>query len=209
MFKVEIRGDSVHIDGYVNAVERESKVLHDERGQFVEKVKAGAFQRAIDRAQARNESVRVLLNHDYMRELTSTNEASTKLFEDSIGLRCQCDIRDAEVIKKAREHKLRGWSFGFYALTEGRENIKGMDHRELRDIELMEVSLLDDTKVPAYDGTSVEVRDFVETREFEDEKEFLEEENKEQRAEALEEIQGSSEVDLHDYELRFNATRMA
>ena len=144
-----------------------------------------------------------------MRELTSTNEASTKLFEDSIGLRCQCDIRDAEVIKKAREHKLCGWSFGFYALTEGRENIKGMDHRELRDIELMEVSLLDDTKVPAYDGTSVEVRDFVETREFEDEKEFLEEENKEQRAEALEEIQGSGEVDLHDYELRFNATRMA
>jgi translation initiation factor IF-3 len=55
----------------------------------------------------------------------------------------------------------------------------------------------------------VEVRDFVETREFEDEKEFLEEENKEQRAEALEEIQGSGEVDLHDYELRFNATRMA
>ena len=36
MFKVEIRGDSVHIDGYVNAVERESKVLHDEHGQFVE-----------------------------------------------------------------------------------------------------------------------------------------------------------------------------
>ena len=47
MFKVEIRNDSVHIDGYVNAVERDSKVLRDDRGEFIEKVKAGAFQSVI------------------------------------------------------------------------------------------------------------------------------------------------------------------
>lgn len=206
MFRVEIRDNVVHIDGYVNAVERESKVLHDNNGDFVEKVQAGAFQRAIDRAKSRNQQISVLLNHDYMRELTSTGEASTKLFEDAIGLRCQCEIRDAEVVEKARNQKLRGWSFGFWALTEARENIKGMDHRELRDIELYEVSLLDDTRTPAYDGTSVEVRDFVETRDFEDETQFVEEE-KEQ--ETVENMETPKEVDLYEYENRFNATRMA
>jgi len=206
MFRVEIRDNAVHIDGYVNAVERDSKVLHDEKGDFIEKVKAGAFQRAIDRAKGRNECVRVLLNHDYMRELTNTDETTTKLFEDNIGLRCQCEIRDAEVVAKAKEQKLVGWSFGFYPLVDSRENDKGIDRRELREIELYEVSLLDDTRVPAYDGTSVEVRDFVETRDFEDEKEFVE---AEKRQEALEGKKKPEEVDLHEYELRFNATRMA
>ena len=206
MFRVEIRENSIHIDGYVNAVERDSKVLRDEKGQFIEKVKAGAFQRALDRAKNRNECVRVLLNHDYMRELTSTDDATTKLFEDNIGLRCQCEIRDAEVVAKAKEQKLVGWSFGFWPIVDSRENDGGIDRRELREIELYEVSLLDDTRVPAYDGTSVEVRDYVETRDFEDEKEFVE---TEERQETLEDPEEKKEVDLHDYELRFNATRMA
>lgn len=206
MFRVEIRDDVVHIDGYVNAVERDSKVLHDDKGDFIERVQAGAFQRAIDRARGRNDCVRVLLNHDYMRELTNTDDTTTKLFEDAIGLRCQCEIRDAEVVAKAREQKLVGWSFGFYPLVDSRENDKGVDRRELREIELYEVSLLDDTRVPAYNGTSVEVRDFVETRDFEDEKEFVE---TEKREETLEDKENPKEVDLHEYEYRFNATRMA
>lgn len=103
MFRVEIRDDVVHIDGYVNAVERDSKVMRDDKGQFVEKVSAGAFQRAIDRAKSKNQPIRVLLNHDYNRELTNTEAATTKLFEDSIGLRCQCEVRDADVVEKARK----------------------------------------------------------------------------------------------------------
>lgn len=47
MMKIEIRADSVVIDGYVNAVERDSKVLHNAKGPFVEKIKAGAFKRAV------------------------------------------------------------------------------------------------------------------------------------------------------------------
>lgn len=202
MFRVEIRDDVVHIDGYVNAVERDSKVLRDEQGQFIERVKAGTFQRAIERAKSRNACVRVLLNHDYGRELTSTDEATTKLFEDNIGLRCQCEIRDAEVVQKAKKKKLNGWSFGFYPIVAPRAHDNGIDRRELQEIDLLEVSLLDDTRVPAYDGTSVEVRDFMELRDFEDEKEFVE-------IEKREEEQDPEPVDLHEYELRFNATRMA
>lgn len=168
--KIEIRADSVVIDGYVNAVERESKVLHNREGKFVEKIKAGAFQRSLDRAKRTGSDVKVLLNHNYSRELTSTRDASTKLYEDSIGLRCRCEIRDAEVIKKAREGKLVGWSFGFLPIRDSWDKEGDVSHRELRELELKEVSILDDSKVPAYDGTSIETRDddLIETREMED-----------------------------------------
>ena len=68
----------------------------------------GTFQRAIDRA----DEVKILLNHDYSRNLGST-KTNLKLYEDNIGLRAIAEITDAEVIQKAKEGKLRGWSFGF------------------------------------------------------------------------------------------------
>lgn len=168
--KVEIREDSVLIDGYVNAVERDSKVLHNAKGPFVEKIKAGAFQRSLDRAKRTGYNVKVLLNHDYSKELTSTRDATTKIYEDNIGLRCKCEIRDADVVKKAREGKLTGWSFGFLPIRDSWEMENEMSHRELRELELKEVSILDDRKVPAYSGTSIETRDddLIEVRAMED-----------------------------------------
>ena len=52
--KIEIRSDSVHISGYVNAVERDSRVLppamaSEATRDFVEQVVSGAFSRAISR----------------------------------------------------------------------------------------------------------------------------------------------------------------
>ena len=85
VMRIEIRDDCIMIDGYVNAVERESKVLRNRSGTFVEKIKAGAFGRALDRAKRTSSEVRVLLNHNYERELTSTKDATTKIFEDAIG----------------------------------------------------------------------------------------------------------------------------
>lgn len=169
--RIEIRADTVVIDGYVNAVERESKVISDRSGTFVEKIRAGAFQRALDRAKATGYDVKVLLNHDYKRQLTSANEKSTSIREDSIGLRCKCEIRDAEVVEKARTGKLVGWSFGFIPIREKREHVEGseVDRREIRELELKEISILDDTKEPAYNGTSIETReDMIELRMMED-----------------------------------------
>lgn len=162
--KVEIRNDSVLIDGYVNAVERKSKVLRDAKGQFVETIKAGVFQRALERAK----EVKVLLNHNYDRELTSTKESTTSLVEDAIGLRCRCEIRDAEVVEKAKSGKLVGWSFGFICLKEDRTEGE-IDEREVRELELREVSILDDTKTPAYNATTIETREEeIEVRLFDD-----------------------------------------
>jgi hypothetical protein len=190
------------IDGYVNAVERESKVLRNRSGTFVEKIKAGAFGRALDRAKRTSSEVRVLLNHNYERELTSTRDAKTKIFEDAIGLRCQCEIRDAEVIQKARDKKLRGWSFGFTALrdnwTKG-ENEQN-SHREVRELDLKEVSILDDTKIPAYDGTSIEMRDedgedLIEFRAFDEDVEVEDKTTPEERS-----------FDNHEFENRYLST---
>ena len=50
---VEVRGESVVISGYVNAVERFSKPitskLRDKMQTFIERIKAGAFKTALKR----------------------------------------------------------------------------------------------------------------------------------------------------------------
>lgn len=154
--KVEVRNNKIIIDGYVNAVERESKVLYDTRGEFIEKIKAGVFQRALERA----DNVRVLLDHDKDRELADTKSGKAKLYEDNIGLRAIVEIEDSEVIDKAKNNKLRGWSFGFLCNKEDRKtNEEGIEERVVRDLDLLEVSIIDDRKYPAYIGTSIEMRD--------------------------------------------------
>lgn len=203
--KVEIRDDVVLIDGYVNAVERDSKVLRDASGSFIEKIKAGVFQRALERAKRTSYDVKVLLNHDYERELTSTKDTTTKIFEDAIGLRCKCEIRDAEVVQKAREGKLVGWSFGFIPIKQDwKDEESEIRHRELRELELKEVSILDNSKIPAYNGTSIETRseqieDIIEIRMTNDEVEV------EDLTEVREEPQP---FDNSEWENRYMATRV-
>lgn len=154
--KVEVRNDKIIIDGYVNAVERESKVLYDTRGEFIEKIRAGVFQRALEKA----DNVKVLLDHEKDRELADTKSGKAKLYEDNIGLRAIVEIDDTEVIEKARNNKLRGWSFGFLCNKEDRKtNEDGIEERVVRDLDLLEVSIIDDKKYPAYIGTSIEMRD--------------------------------------------------
>ena len=154
--RVEVRNNRIIIDGYVNAVERASKILYDTRGQFIERIRSGVFQKALERA----DNVRVLLDHEQDRELADTKSGKAKLYEDNIGLRAIVEIEDPEVIQKAKENKLRGWSFGFLCNKEDRTtNEDGIEERVVRDLDLLEVSNIDDKKYPAYIGTSIEMRD--------------------------------------------------
>jgi HK97 family phage prohead protease len=156
MMRVQVRNGKVIIDGYVNAVERDSKVLYDNRGKFIEKIRAGTFQKALERT----DNVDVLLNHEKERKLADTKSGKAKIYEDSIGLRAIVEIDDSEVISKAKENKLRGWSFGFICNKEDRKlNEAGIEERTVRDLDLFEVSIIDDRKTPAYIGTSIELRD--------------------------------------------------
>ena len=155
---IEVRNDSVVISGYVTSVERWSKPLLANCGgviqRCIEKIKAGAFSTALKR----NSNVKVLLNHNKNRELANTLDGTAKLEEDNIGLRAEVTITDAEVVEKAKKNKLVGWSFGFYGNSVAIGNENGMATRTVSDMDLMEVSVLDDTKSPAYYGTSLETR---------------------------------------------------
>ena len=152
---IRIRADSVEIDGYVNAVERKSKPLWSRMGQFIERICKGAFARALKR----NDDVKILLNHDPSRVLGSTKQGNLELEEDNIGLRARATITDPEVVRKARQGDLVGWSFGFYDReVEQRKDEDGMPLRNVKDLDLEEVSLLDRSTTPAYDGTLVMVR---------------------------------------------------
>lgn len=152
--RIEIRNDKVIIDGYVNAVARDSRPLRDKSGnRYIEQIVPGTFKRAL----SQNE-VKLLLNHDEARELGST-ETNLTLREDAIGLRATAEIDDAEVIQDARDGKLRGWSFGFYERGATEEELpSGMKRRYVEDMKLVEVSIINQKKIPCYEATSIETR---------------------------------------------------
>jgi HK97 family phage prohead protease len=155
MMEIRIKGDSVEVEGYVNAIERKSKPLWSRMGQFVERICKGAFKRALDR----NDNVRILLNHDESRDLGGTKDGNLELTEDNIGLHARATITDADVVEKAKNGDLVGWSFGFQDRdVENKRDEDGFPLRDVKDLDLYEVSLLDRSKTPAYDGTLVCVR---------------------------------------------------
>ena len=153
--KIEVRSDHVSISGYVNAAERDSRIMKTERGPFVEQVRSGVWQDAI----RKNNNIALLLNHDWNKKLGSTMD-NLKLKEDSIGLYAEARVYDRDVIEKAQNDRLVGWSFGFNTQKDSwSKNDNEIDRRYLEEIELVEVSILDNTRTPAYFGTSLESRE--------------------------------------------------
>ena len=152
---IEIREDKAIITGYVNAVERLSKPLIIKNKKVREKMQAGVFARALSKA----DNVQVLLNHDKNKVLANTNDNTATLNEDNIGLRAEVIVSDAETVQKAKDGKLVGWSFGFCCNAEERGEENGQETRTVTDLDLIEVSILDNTKSPAYSGTSIETRE--------------------------------------------------
>lgn len=151
--KVEIRSESVEISGYVNAVGRESRPLRRaDGGYFTEIIQPGTFARALMRGKRE-----MLLNHDQNRVIGTEGDNLT-LTEDAVGLFARATITDAEVMEKARNGELRGWSFGFVPIKQRHEERNGMQLRTLEEIELHEVSIIDKRMTPAYVATSVFTR---------------------------------------------------
>lgn len=194
--KVNVRADSVEIEGYVNAIERNSKPLKSRIGQFIERICKGAFKKALKR----NDDVHILLNHDWNRDLGSTKKGNLELTEDNIGLHARACITDKDVIQKARNNDLVGWSFGFQDREVDNSTYDGMPYRAVKDLDLFEVSLLDRTKSPAYDGTLVTARaeteeihfrgeDFIDDVDLSIEEEPKEENQEVQQEEKREEIE--------------------
>lgn len=186
--RIEIRADSVVIEGYVNAVARDSRPIRDRKTgkRFVEQIVPGVFERALKR-----NDVDLLLNHDTSRSLGST-QTNLQLTEDSIGLKARAEVTDPEVMQKAKDKKLRGWSFGFYERDASEEDLpNGLQRRYVEDMILKEVSIIDERKMPVYEGTSIETRAAGE--------EILTPEPLEIRADYIEVETQKNQVDLSKY----------
>lgn len=154
ILKIELRNNMIHVSGYVNAVERESRVLHDSSGEFVEVMKEGVFRKSLER----NSDVGLMFNHT--RSLQPDNMT---LIEDSIGLKIDADVSDPEVIQNAKDGKLTGFSFGFRCLQSDFEERDGLPRlRNVTDIDLIEVSILN--CMPAYRATEIDTRGLIEQR---------------------------------------------
>ena len=195
--KIEIRADNTAlITGYVNVVGRESRVLRDASGPFVEVVQPGTFRKALEK-----HPVGLMFNH---RQALGSTDDILDLKEDNIGLYARALVSDADIVEKAKAGELTGWSFGFFKNDDGwKTKEDGMRIRTLKDIDLSEVSILDMT--PAYIATSIEMRGEQESlKEFRNVGELVEvvvekrEERTEPAPEAPEKEKKEDVVDMAD-----------
>ena len=76
-----------------------------------------------------------------------------------IGLRAHLETDDEEVVRLAKEKRLRGWSFNIKNPVETRAEREGdLPLRTITDFDISEVSLVSDKMRPWYDSTTVETR---------------------------------------------------
>ena len=156
--RAELRADGLHISGYVNVPGRESRPVMTPHGRVIEVIEQRAFAKAIERA----ENINMLLDHDPLRILASTQAGTLNVKEDAVGLRAESVITDPEVIDGAKAGKLRGWSFNIRNPKDTLEQrAEGLPVRHITDLDMDEVTLVMH-KVPVYSSTSIEVRADIE-----------------------------------------------
>lgn len=163
----KLENNKLHIRGYVNITDKCSRVLRENNLAFKEKVEPNCFKRAINKA----DDVLFLLNHDMDKKLGSLKERNLTLKEDNIGLYIDAEVENEELLNLYENGGFSGFSYGFRTLKDSLTEENGVNIRTLKDIDLIEVSILDSKETPAYYGTlltSIEKRnlDDIEKRNF-------------------------------------------
>ena len=137
------------LTGYVARFGVEARI-----GSFSETIAPGAFRASI----ASGRDILALADHDAAKVLGRTRSGTLQLAEDADGLRFELRVPDTQagrdLITLAERGDLGGCSFGF-TVPQGGDAWNG-DHRELRAVELHEVSIVQSW--PAYEGTEVALR---------------------------------------------------
>lgn len=153
--RIEVRSDNtVHIEGYVNAVERESRPVMTPHGMVNELIESGVFKRALDTGG----NITMMVDHDPNRVLADTAGGTLKLKEDAIGLRADTVFTDEKVLAAAKAGKIKGWSFGMKGVKDTIEERSGkLNLRRIHELTLDHVTLVID-QTPCYSATSVEMR---------------------------------------------------
>lgn len=143
-------GDGMSFAGYAAVFNSESVDMG-----FRETIAPGAFTRTLG---SRN-NVRMLMNHNPEKVLGSTRSGTLRLSEDGHGLRADATLppttvgRDLSVLMQRGD--VDSMSFGFTVPSGGDSWSEDGKRRELREINLFEVSVV---TFPAYEATSAQVR---------------------------------------------------
>lgn len=151
--KLDYNSEQRKLGGYINVVERASETLYSkQRGKwFKETIKAGTFTRALQK----NDSIPMLLEHDWDRQIAHTANGTLELREDAIGLRFDA-IVDEDTFNEIQRRNITSCSFGMKVNEQEFESINPkMEKRYISNIDLFEVSLVAN---PAYVGSLVEQR---------------------------------------------------
>ena len=151
--KLDYNSEQRKLGGYINVVERASETLYSkQRGKwFKETIKAGTFTRALQK----NDSIPMLLEHDWDKQIAHTADGTLELREDAIGLRFDA-IVDEDTFNEIQRRNITSCSFGMKVNEQEFESINPkMEKRYISNIDLFEVSLVAN---PAYVGSLVEQR---------------------------------------------------
>lgn len=124
-------------------------------GRFTETVRRGAFTAHL----AGTAETWLLAHHDFTAPLGRTGNRSLILSEDDIGLAFEATLPETraadEVLTLTRAGILTGASFAFRVPAGGDVWSNGRERRELRQIDLVEISAV---TVPAYPDAKISAR---------------------------------------------------
>ena len=145
----ELRQAGRRLEGYASVFNAETRI-----GSFTEVVRPGAFAGSLGSGR----DILGLADHDYGRLLGRTSSGTLRLVEDTRGLAFDLALPDTglgrDMLALAERGDLGGASFAFRPVTEIWSAAR--DRRELRSVELVEISIV--SSFPAYAGTSVAAR---------------------------------------------------
>jgi uncharacterized protein len=146
-FAAELRAQGRRLTGYA-ATFGVTASIED----FTETIQSGAFRSSL----AANKDILALVDHDSTRVLARTRSKTLRLSEDSTGLQFDLDLPATsyanDTLALVERGDAGGMSFAFVAIDEKWDG----DHRELRSIDLREISVV--SGWPAYPSTVVSAR---------------------------------------------------
>lgn len=147
----ELRATGRKLGGYAAVFNTPAPI-----GGFTERVMPGAFRASL----AAGKDTLALLDHDPTRLLARTGNGTLRLTEDAHGLAFELDLPGttlgSDVLAMAESRLLGGVSFGFRVPPGGDKWNAAGDARELRMVDLVEISVVQ--AFPAYSATTVSAR---------------------------------------------------
>lgn len=164
----EVRiGTDRKLHGYAAVYNAVSDPIRTGKGvEFREVLRPGCF----DESLKDGHNILALVSHDTSKILGSTRNRTLRLQVDDKGLRFELDPADTSYSRDVQalvdRGEIRGCSFSFSVRPGGQAISKtnGMALRELTKLDVGEISL---TGIPAYEATTVEIRDATAARQIE------------------------------------------